>query len=56
MPLVWKLLWAPIWLLLLPVLVLVIPVAGALLDGFDRDRRFTVGYHVTATRAGAGPA
>jgi SAM-dependent methyltransferase len=55
MPLVWDLLWAPIWVLLLPVLVLGIPVAGALLDRFDRDRRFTVGYHVTATRAGAGP-
>lgn len=45
-----SLLWAPLWLLLLPVLVLVIPLAARLLDRFDTEQRFTVGYHVRATR------
>lgn len=31
-----------------------IPVSGMLLDPFDREQRFTVGYHVTAIRAPAG--
>ncbi len=43
-----SLLWLPIWLLLLPILGGLIPVAAYLLDRFDREQRFTVGYHVTA--------
>jgi SAM-dependent methyltransferase len=50
MPLVAELIWAPIWVLLLPLLALVVPVACRYLDRFDADRRFTVGYHVTARR------
>lgn len=45
------LLWAPCWLLLAPVLGLVVPVAAKCLDRHDREQRFTVGYHVAATRA-----
>ena len=52
MPLLYEILWAPLWLLLLPVLAGLIPLACKLLDRFDRERRFTVGYHVTAVRAG----
>jgi ubiquinone/menaquinone biosynthesis C-methylase UbiE len=44
------LLWLPFWLLLAPVLVLGVPVAAKLLDRFDAEQRFTVGYHVTAVR------
>jgi len=51
MPLPARLLWAPFWLLLLPVLGLLVPVSAMLLDRYDRERRFTVGYHVTAIRA-----
>lgn len=51
MPLLARLLWAPFWLLLLPLLGLLVPASATLLDRFDRERRFTVGYHVTATRA-----
>lgn len=46
-----ELLWAPCWLLLAPVLALVVPVAAKCLDRFDKKQHFTVGYHVTATRA-----
>jgi hypothetical protein len=45
-----ELLWAPLWLLLMPILGILIPVACAILDRFDREKRFTVGYHVTARR------
>lgn len=47
MPLVARLL----WLLLVPLLAGLVPVACKWLDRYDRDRRFTVGYHVTAVRA-----
>lgn len=45
-----SLVWAPFWVLLFPVLGLVVPVACHLLDRFDEERRFTVGYHVTAVK------
>lgn len=48
-----RLLWLPMWILLFPVLALILPVACKWLDQFDCERRFTVGYHVTARRAGS---
>ncbi len=42
--------WLPAWLLLAPVLGVAVPLAAKMLDRFDRDQDFTVGYHVTATR------
>lgn len=48
-----QLLWTPFWLLLAPILALVVPIAAKLLDRFDHEQRFTVGYHVTAVRMGA---
>jgi ubiquinone/menaquinone biosynthesis C-methylase UbiE len=45
-----RLLWLPVWLLLLPVLGGLIPMLGALLDPWDAEQRFTVGYHVRARR------
>lgn len=51
MPLALELLWSPLWALLAPVLVLVIPLVCRFLDRFDREQRFTVGYHVTAIKA-----
>jgi hypothetical protein len=44
------LLWLPFWLILFPILAFGVPLAAKLLDGFDREQRFTVGYHVTAIR------
>lgn len=44
-------LWAPVWIVLAPVLGVAVPLAARALDRFDRERRFTVGYHVSATRA-----
>jgi len=52
-PLWAKVVWAPFWLLCFPLLAGVIPAACALLDAFDRERRFTVGYHVAAVRSSA---
>ena len=51
MPLPLELLWLPLWALLAPLLALAIPVACRFLDRFDREKRFTVGYHVTAIKA-----
>jgi hypothetical protein len=45
-----QLLWLPIWLVFAPALALGVPLAARLLDRFDREQRFTVGYHVTAIR------
>jgi ubiquinone/menaquinone biosynthesis C-methylase UbiE len=45
-----QLLWLPFWLLFAPVLVVGVPVAAKLLDRFDPEHRFTVGYHVSAIR------
>jgi ubiquinone/menaquinone biosynthesis C-methylase UbiE len=45
-----QLLWLPAWLMLAPILTFGVPVAARLLDRFDREQRFTVGYHVTAVR------
>jgi SAM-dependent methyltransferase len=47
-----RLLWLPMWLLLLPCLAFVCPLLGAVLDRCDEERDFTVGYHVTATKKG----
>ena len=43
-------LWFPAWCMLLPLLGLILPVLCKWLDKFDQQRRFTVGYHVTARR------
>jgi SAM-dependent methyltransferase len=51
MPLVAELVWFPLWLTLLPVLGLAVPLASVVLDRYDREPRFTVGYHVTAVYA-----
>lgn len=43
--------WLPCWVALLPILGVCVPIACHVLDRFDRERRFTIGYHVTAIRA-----
>lgn len=50
MPLIAALAWLPFWLLLLPVLAGLVPLAAKLLNRFDREKRFTVGYHVRALK------
>lgn len=45
-----RVIWFPLWALLLPILGIVLPIAGHILDRYDTERRFTVGYHVRATR------
>lgn len=51
-----SLLWLPFWFFLAPILALCVPVAAKMLDRFDSEQRFTVGYHVTAVRkAGSFP-
>jgi SAM-dependent methyltransferase len=46
------LMWLPFWLILAPFLALGVPLAASILDRFDSEKRFTVGYHVTAVRRG----
>ena len=49
----WKeLLWTPVWLLLLPFMAILAPLSSMFLDSYDKDKRFTIGYHVTAVRRG----
>ncbi len=50
MPIPVELLWAVIWVALVPLFGLVVPLLCRYLDRFDRDKRFTVGYHVTAEK------
>ena len=50
MPLLLELLWLPLWALLAPLLALAIPMVCNILDRFDVEKRFTVGYFVTAIK------
>jgi SAM-dependent methyltransferase len=50
MPLAAEIVWLPFWCLLAPVLALAVPLIAKLMDRFDAEQRFTVGYHVTAVR------
>ncbi len=50
MPLWMELLWIPVWLLLLPFMAVIAPFSSMVLNNYDRDKRFTIGYHVTATK------
>jgi ubiquinone/menaquinone biosynthesis C-methylase UbiE len=50
LPLLAELAWIPVWVLLLPLLGVAVPIACKLMDRFDREQRFTIGYHVTAIR------
>jgi SAM-dependent methyltransferase len=56
MPILAELMWLPFWCLLAPLLVFVIPIAAKLLDRFDREQRFTIGYHVRAVKRGSAGA
>ena len=51
LPFAIRFIWFPVWMVLLPLLGVVVPILCKFLDRFDRERRFTVGYHVTARRA-----
>lgn len=52
---VWaRLLWAPFWVMLLPFFGGVLPLLCHYLDPLDRERAFTVGFHVTATKKTGG--
>lgn len=50
MPILIELMWVPVWVLLAPFLGLLVPLVCAYLDRFDTEKRFTVGYHVTAEK------
>lgn len=54
LPFLPSVLWLPVWICLLPILGGGIPLACHGLDRHDRERRFTVGYHVVATRGEVG--
>jgi SAM-dependent methyltransferase len=41
----------PLWLLSLPLFRVALPIFCHLVDGLDKSRGFTVGYHVTARRS-----
>jgi SAM-dependent methyltransferase len=50
---VFKVVWFPFWLLLLPVMLLV-AVVSFFLDPIDQEKRFTVGYFVRAEKKQTG--
>ncbi len=47
-----KFCWSLLWVISLPIFLIFLPIVGYLLDPFDKDRLFTVGYFVTASKAG----
>lgn len=49
-PLPVKILWAPIWLAIAPLLGGAMPFICHVLDRYDREQAFTVGYHVIAVK------
>lgn len=51
LPLPQALLWFPLWLMLLPFMGILLPPLAMWLDRHDTERRFTVGYHVSALRS-----
>jgi ubiquinone/menaquinone biosynthesis C-methylase UbiE len=51
MPFIVEFSWIPFWILLLPICGLLFPLLTSYLDRFDKERRFTVGYHVTANKS-----
>ncbi len=54
LPPVAAMLWAPLWITLIPVMGVLLPFLGPILDRYDRERRFTVGYFVRAVKQGSG--
>ncbi|MHB8483634.1 MAG: class I SAM-dependent methyltransferase [Nitrospiria bacterium] len=46
-----QLIWFPFWLLSFPWFALICPLLGYWLDNLDREKGFTIGYHVLATRS-----
>jgi ubiquinone/menaquinone biosynthesis C-methylase UbiE len=48
--LILRLLWLPIWIIVLPIFALALPYLCHFLDRFDKEKGFTIGYHVTAIR------
>lgn len=51
LPLGLRLAWLPAWLCLVPLIGILVPLVAPVFDRFEREPRFTVGYHVTARRA-----
>jgi len=43
--------WVPLWALLFPFLGILMPLLCAVIDPVDKEKRFTVGYHVKAVRS-----
>lgn len=50
MPIWMEILWAPIWLLLLPFMAVLAPISSYILSSYEKDSRFTIGYHVCAEK------
>lgn len=50
LPFVASFFWMLFWVLLVPFLGVLLPLACHLLDKYDNEQRFTIGYHVIATR------
>ena len=49
-PILYRALWLPVWLLLLPLMAGLLPLVCHVVDAYDGARAFTVGYHVTARK------
>jgi SAM-dependent methyltransferase len=49
-PFLLSIFWMPLWCFLFPLLGIIVPCVCHVLDGYDQEQRFTIGYHVTARR------
>ena len=51
-PWLWRVVLLPPWILFLPWFAFILPLVCHLVDSLDKERGFTVGYHVSATKVG----
>lgn len=50
LPFIVSMIWLPVWILLIPIMWAIIPLSCHLLDRYDDEKHFTIGYHVTAIK------
>ena len=50
MPIWLEILWVPVWAMLVPFMAVLVPIASYYLNQYEKDTRFTIGYHISAKK------